>query len=560
ASGAKCKEDPCKCQAKKDVCGSTFPPECKLDADTVYKCSGKGVDPVPGDKCKAGECIDSASGATCKEDPCNCKGSTKVCGSTFDDSCNLEKTALFSCNGTGTIPTKLSNCTLGCELTSPDNKCKDCDPQVKNATTALDSVGQLLENAIKTGGTTAVVAAVLAKNVEKLKLDLPLAVADAVGLGAIAGPGKQLVGAASDLLDKLANGTADAATTALIDALRALVPKLSAVEECAGGNTTDCKSIIQLYKDIKTTAFDLLKGIPGVSTIIGPIITQLQNATDTIDTALESGSGALVGDAIGAIDVLVGTINTNPLLKTALAPVTALLEAAKAAIKCQLGIEIDKCAIFNKRFEGALAALIDIVKDNLDMIPIFGKYISTPVLDALKEAVIDVQKGAAGAIGTVAGTLRGLLQIINLAGGGTNLSNPITNAILSILGIVDGAGECSTGGDPCSGVIKIAKALISSAAKAIGDLIPGAGFIVQQAINAFLNPLASALNTVSATAINTAVAALKIPGAALKALVPAIGPAVDTLIGGLEMVAKCLTTGGQTNVPLMAAPTMAPTV
>lgn len=75
----KCKEDPCKCCDNKDVCGSTFPPECKLDADTVYKCSGKGADPVPGDKCKKGECVDSADGAKCKDDPCKCKGSTKVC-------------------------------------------------------------------------------------------------------------------------------------------------------------------------------------------------------------------------------------------------------------------------------------------------------------------------------------------------------------------------------------------------------------------------------------------------------------------------------------------------
>lgn len=516
----------------------------------------------------------------------------------FDDSCKLEKTVLFSCNGTGTTPTKLTNCTYGCELTSPDNKCKDCDPQIKNATDALGAVGLLLEKAVKTGGSTAVVAAILAKNVEKLKLDLPLAAADALGLGAIAGPGKQLVGAASDLLDKLTNGTADAATTTLIAALRALVPTLGAVEECAGGNTTDCNSIIQLYKDIKKTAFDLIKTLPGT----GAIISQLENATNSIDTALETGSGAAVGQALGVLDGVLGTLTALPLLKTALAPVTALYEAAKAAIKCQrkdsalsffevaivswkrsvcqtnltsnfyltcfnfplVGIDPDgdKCLIFNKRFEGALAGLIDLIKVNLDKIPIFGKYIPTPVLDALKEVLIDVQKGGAGTIGTAVGTLKGLLQVLNLAGGkgGNDLSNPITNAILSILGIVDGAGDCATGGDPCSGVIKIAKALIASAANTIGDLIPGANFVTKPLINGFLDPLASALNTVSGAAIDAAVTALKIPGGLLKAAVPSIGPAVDTLIGGLEMVARCLTTGGKANVAPSVLPTTVPTV
>ncbi|KAF9910654.1 hypothetical protein EC991_005960 [Linnemannia zychae] len=561
ASGAQCKEDPCKCKDKIDVCGSTFPAECKRDPDTVYTCSAKDAEPVAGDKCNAGECTDAPTGAKC--DPCKCKGTTQVCGSTFDDSCKFEKTALFSCNATGAAPTQLTNCTLGCELTSPDNKCKDCETQVKNATNALESVTQLLETAIKTGGSTAVVAAVLAKNVEKLKLDLPLAAADAVGLGAIAGPGKQLVGFASDLLDKLANGTGDATTTLLISTLRTLVPTLGAVEECAGGNTTDCDSIVQLYKDIKSTALDTIKVIPGSSVIIDFI----NNATGTIDTALETGSGALVGQALGVLDGAIGTITALPLLGTALAPITALYEAAKAAIKCQIGIdpEGDKCLIFNKRFEGALQALIDLVKDNLDKIPIFGEHISTPLLNTLKEALSDVQKGGAGAIGTTVGTIKGLLQILDLAGGntGNDLANPITQALLGILGLADGAGDCAQGGDPCSGVIKLAKGLIESAADTIGELIPGASFATNLLIKGFLDPLASALNNVSATAINAVVGTLKTAAGLLKAVAPQVGPALDTLIGGLEMVAKCLTTGGdvgaKTTIPTVI-PTTIPTV
>ncbi|KAF9536397.1 hypothetical protein EC957_011100, partial [Mortierella hygrophila] len=441
-----------------------------------------------------------------------------------------------------------------CTDSADGAKCKGCDAQVTDATTALGAIEQLLENAINTGGSTAVVVVILAKNLEKLKLDLPLAAADALGLGAIAGPAEQLVGAVSDLLDTLTNGAADAATTALITALRALATTLGAVNVCAGGDSNDCSSIIQLYKDIKTTAFDLIKGIPGADTIAAPFIVKLESATDTIDSALESGSGALVAQALSILDGVIGAITTIPLLKTALAPITALYEAAKAAIKCQLGIDPtgDKCLVFNQRFEGAIAALIDLVKDNLNMIPIFGQYISTPILDALNQILGDIQKGGAGIIGTAVGTLKGLLQIINLAGGtgGNDLSNPITNAILSILGIVDGAGDCAEGGDPCSGLIAIAQALIASAANAIGDLIPGADFATKLLINNFLNPLATALDTVSATAINIAVAALKLPASALKAIVPAIGPAVDTLIGGLEMVATCLTTGGPTNAAI----------
>ncbi|KAG0049751.1 hypothetical protein BGZ89_004085, partial [Linnemannia elongata] len=97
ADGAQCK-DPCKCEDKKDVCGSTFPPECKLDADTVYKCTRKGADPVPGNKCKPGECMTGDPDDNCKPPPpvdCNCRDGDDICGSQYDDSCKFDKDTLY---------------------------------------------------------------------------------------------------------------------------------------------------------------------------------------------------------------------------------------------------------------------------------------------------------------------------------------------------------------------------------------------------------------------------------------------------------------------------------
>ncbi|KAF9123311.1 hypothetical protein BG015_005338 [Linnemannia schmuckeri] len=361
--------------SSEDVCGSTFPPECKdIFANRLYMCSGVDAKPEEKEKCK-NDCIIQAGNDVCVEN--------LDARATFPPECkDIDVNTLYKCSDADIKPDEKEKCKKGENTETPagakcteatGSKCKDYGPPVKNAAYALGSVGQLLEKVIKTDGSTALVIAILSKNVKKLKVDLLLAVADAISLGTIAGPGKPFVGAASDLLDKLVNGTASAATTTLIAALRALVPTL----------------------DIKQTVSDNIKGIPGAGTIIGPIITQAENAPSTIDSALEPGSGALVGEGLGVLSGALGTITTLPLLKTALTPVTAL------------------------------------------------------------------------------------------------------------------------------------------------TMLPKQPSSVKRLIDAFLDPLEKALNTVSSTAINAAVTALKAPCGALKSAVPAVGPAVNTLIGGLEMVDKC---------------------
>ncbi|KAG0249520.1 hypothetical protein BGZ95_007501, partial [Linnemannia exigua] len=130
-----CKAD-CTCKDGTAACGSTFPPECGFDKDTVYKCDGGiGTTPVPGDKCKAGEClvVDGTDG--CRPEPptdCKCKDDKDICGSEYAPVCGFDKDTLYTCSAAGADPVIGEKCASGCQITPigddkcmPDCTCKD---------------------------------------------------------------------------------------------------------------------------------------------------------------------------------------------------------------------------------------------------------------------------------------------------------------------------------------------------------------------------------------------------------------------------------------------------
>jgi hypothetical protein len=128
---AQCKVD-CTCPDETAACGSTFPELCGLDKDTVYQCSdGKGTEPKRGNKCAAGECMVAGGDDGCIPTlftDCKCTGDKAICGSNFNDDCNLDKDRLYTCRGAGADPDPGELCATGDCVTNPAgiaDKCKD---------------------------------------------------------------------------------------------------------------------------------------------------------------------------------------------------------------------------------------------------------------------------------------------------------------------------------------------------------------------------------------------------------------------------------------------------
>lgn len=104
------------------MCGASFPPRCKFDAKTTYKCASAGVTPVAGQSCAKG-CVIQASADICldeggpkNENECSCEtvGVGNVCGSDLPASCKAEANTIYTCrDAKQSAPEALSACHPG---------------------------------------------------------------------------------------------------------------------------------------------------------------------------------------------------------------------------------------------------------------------------------------------------------------------------------------------------------------------------------------------------------------------------------------------------------------
>ncbi|KAF9537508.1 hypothetical protein EC957_008060, partial [Mortierella hygrophila] len=104
--------DKCVCVGAGKVCGSTFHPDCNLRGSTLFKCESKGTTPIELEKCKHGECIVSNGDNKCaNENKCTCPdGFASVCGSTFPPECNLNADTVYKCFDKGVDPVPGDEC------------------------------------------------------------------------------------------------------------------------------------------------------------------------------------------------------------------------------------------------------------------------------------------------------------------------------------------------------------------------------------------------------------------------------------------------------------------
>lgn len=121
---AACVSNSCVCDEDKEVCGDAFPLSCKLKGSTIYTCV-KGQAPIVKDDCGLLRCsaVPLRTGYRCV-DPCSCKRSDIVCGSTFPSTCNLNKNALYRCTGLGVKPIPTTLCGQGqCVVNAGPDTC-----------------------------------------------------------------------------------------------------------------------------------------------------------------------------------------------------------------------------------------------------------------------------------------------------------------------------------------------------------------------------------------------------------------------------------------------------
>ncbi|KAG0038534.1 hypothetical protein BGZ83_003055, partial [Gryganskiella cystojenkinii] len=248
----------CFCKVDGNVCGSSFPPKCNLQPNAVYKCV-KAQAPLLDSHCGLQACVASAC-----QDPCLCKSGNKVCASTFPPSCRLSNTSLYTCTAAGAIPSNPKNCTAGCELTRPDNRCQSpCAQPAKDAASAINNVVQTLTGVLgksSADNVSTVELPVLIKLFTDLSTNLTKAADDEAALFAISYSVNMTANAGFMILRSglfwnfFQNATRDALVPVNTTQQAQMVALLNTLISCTGSTAKDCSAINALYKEFVRVA------------------------------------------------------------------------------------------------------------------------------------------------------------------------------------------------------------------------------------------------------------------------------------------------------------------
>ncbi|KAG0013251.1 hypothetical protein BGZ82_002239 [Podila clonocystis] len=96
-TGATCGSGTCECKGNNEVCMDAFPDKCKLQSNSVYKCTAGGTPELVKSCSEKQTCITISDGSICTRTDCNCSEDGTSCGKIFPLSCSLKQTALYTC-------------------------------------------------------------------------------------------------------------------------------------------------------------------------------------------------------------------------------------------------------------------------------------------------------------------------------------------------------------------------------------------------------------------------------------------------------------------------------
>ncbi|KAG0265879.1 hypothetical protein BGZ95_003192 [Linnemannia exigua] len=507
-AAGECKTAGCLCADDNVKCGSSFAHGCNLIPSALYTCVSGGK-PVLKSDCGALACVRSTPNAMC-QDPCKCRGTNAVCGSSFPMSCGLTSNTVFSCAALGATPAPVSVCSTGCHASSPDASCKlECATTVVAATTQIDKVVSAMEALVSSSNITAVAYPPLVSMLNEVKANLTTAKDDAVALAKIAATANNTIDSVLQLFKTIQTDFLPfnfTTSVALNNSLPELPTLMQKVATCANSTTTDCSGTIALYKNIASAAVAKATALAvGTrATSLGPIVTSLNAINTALETTLTTGDtttlratgqtfGALIGTTTGDA-VKFGDISDSLLLT---------YDTFSETLRCKgvnLTLFAGKCAMYRDRLNGTLGDFIQFLQDNLGALPAIGPLIIGPLVSALKALVIDLQQGLATSNGDVIAMLYGILQVVNIVSP-ANQTNPIRDYLLRLVGLLNIPTECGGGGSRCSGLIKIVR-MMTDAVVTLISAIPAVGFAIGLTLKPLLEGLLQALTPGSSGAIS----------------------------------------------------------
>lgn len=206
-----------------------------------------------------------------------------------------------------------------------------------------------------------------------------------------------------------------------------------------------------------------------------------------------------------------------------------------------LGLDVtkflDKCSTHTDRLNGALSDFIQFIEKNIGFIPVVGPLIVNPLLDALRNLLVDVQKGVATALGGVVSLLNALVHVLDLVSPPSS-TNAVRDYLLRLMGIMDVPAECGGFMDRCSGLFKIVHMITDGLLNLIGR-IPVASVLIRPALEPVLNGLLEALQKGTVFTITAALGMLD-GVTKLVGFIPGVGNVVKVLRDTVKALVDCM--------------------
>ncbi|KAF9571045.1 hypothetical protein EC968_001079 [Mortierella alpina] len=470
----------------------------------------------------------------------------RVCGASFPDVCGLEKTALYICSGVAAKPSNPTNCTLGCEFTSPDNQCfVDRSADVNALKSVIDDVIGAMNSNLRTNNLTLVAFPPFVSLLNEVEANLTRAT-DPKDLQSVLEAVNSAINSITRVfkdvkppLDTTSPGTQELS----LITNGTLLNLAQSLCQCSGDNVTNCVGAMELYNNFVASAQDRTK-LLGVGTMLGPLTRvsgDLSTSTKQFDVALPDGNIAALNESATLLNKIIGYTSGNVQMYGNISDSVMLVyDSAREVVVCKgLAVNqfLDKCSAYADRLNGVLSDFIQFIEANIGFIPVVGPLIVNPLLDALRHLLIDVQNGVATALGGVVSLLNAIVQVLNVVSPPSS-TNIVRDYLLRLVGIMDVPAECGGLSDRCSGLFKIVHMITDGVLNLIGK-IPLAGVIIRPTLEPVLNGLLDALQKGVASTIKIALDLLdgvvKVVG-----LIPGVGNVLKVLIDTLKALVDCL--------------------
>ncbi|KAF9932062.1 hypothetical protein FBU30_008992, partial [Linnemannia zychae] len=540
---------------------------CNLDPNTLYTCTAAGATPSGGTVCDFG-CQINVGDDTCKPD-CTCPDRKDTCGSVFDPGCNLDPDTLYACSAVGATPVLDEVCAVGCIVkpTAPDScKCKEEDDSVTAMIDTITAEMQALQSSLAISAApdpitgianqTYVAASNLAaatfptiiNALNQAKTDLESATT-VQQIDLVVGTFRKTVTGITNMLVTLQSqlpADGQPLIQPVITDLNTLSTLLTTEATCTGLGQGDCTGITAVYQSLQAPLLAALNAAAATNpTVVNPVIQQVTDAGTAIDTALSTSTTTTLANAVNLLNQAIGAVETNPgAFPGVLAALQAYYEAASEALECA-GLDTtpftDRCAAVNAQLQGAMANIIQWAGGILNNVPVIGPAVSTPILDALTQAAVAAQTGGAAAIGTLIGTITGVVQIFGIVPEADPTGTSTTNAILNFLGIMQ-ASNCGT--PTCDGLLNILEILLQTLVNNVLAAFPLPVDPINIAANTLLSTLTTALNVGSSAALQAAMVPIQAAVGTISAAMPALAGPLNTLVNGINDLINCLITAG----------------